>query len=73
MMFYMLAIDVILYFLLLPDFSVWAFLLFKLVLINQPLTRIGVVLLNAVAKWYIYPYLEEWVALQEAKLNSEKL
>ncbi|XP_043649945.1 uncharacterized protein LOC122617946 [Drosophila teissieri] len=73
MMFYMLAIDVILYFLLLPDFPLWAFLLFKLVFINRPLERIGVVMLNAVAKWYIYPYLEEWVALEEAKLNSEHL
>ncbi|XP_033159672.1 uncharacterized protein LOC117140715 [Drosophila mauritiana] len=68
---YMLAIDMILYFTLLSDFPLWAFLLFKLVFINRPLERIAVVLLNAVAKWYIYPYLKEWIDQEEAKLNSE--
>ncbi|XP_032574839.1 uncharacterized protein LOC116801141 [Drosophila sechellia] len=68
---YMLAIDMILYFTLLSDFPLWAFLLFKLVFINRPLERIAVVLLNAAAKWYIYPYLKEWIDQEEAKLNSE--
>nr|NP_001261562.1 uncharacterized protein Dmel_CG43886 [Drosophila melanogaster]AGB94257.1 uncharacterized protein Dmel_CG43886 [Drosophila melanogaster] len=71
MIFYMLAIDMILYFTLLSEFPIWAFLLFKLVFINRPLERIGVILLNTVANWYIFPYLKEWIDQSEAKLNSE--
>nr|XP_044249861.1 uncharacterized protein LOC108067350 [Drosophila takahashii] len=57
-----LCIDLVLYYLLMPELPVWAFLMLNLLSLNYPIHRFAVVIFNAAAKWYIFPYCEEWLA-----------
>ncbi|XP_044314047.1 uncharacterized protein LOC123037442 [Drosophila rhopaloa] len=58
-------IDIALYIITMPDLPIWVFLLFTLLLINQPLTRYAVVIFNYIAKCYLFPYCDEWLTKME--------
>ncbi|XP_016964762.1 uncharacterized protein LOC108034391 [Drosophila biarmipes] len=59
---FILAIDIVLYFLLLPNLPIWAYVLLNLLTFNYPLQRFAVIFVNAFVKWYLLPFCDEWVA-----------
>ncbi|XP_017073953.1 uncharacterized protein LOC108109785 [Drosophila eugracilis] len=64
-----LIIDIALYWLLMPDLPIWAFLLYKVAFIFRPLDRFALVIINAAAKWYLLPFCEEWIVKHEQNLT----
>jgi len=57
-----LAIDIVLYYYLMPDLPIWASVLLNLLTFNYPLQRFAVILVNAFLKWRLLPFCEEWIA-----------